>query len=98
VSAGRGIPVKFSLNGNQGLNIFAVGYPVSQTIVCSTSAPIDVVEQTVTSNTSGLTYDAATDTYTYTWRSERSWGNTCRQLIVRLRDGTEHVALFKFNK
>ena len=98
VNAGRSVPVKFSLNGNQGLNIFAAGYPVSQTIACSTSAPIDVVEQTVMSNASGLTYDTATDTYTYIWKTERSWGNTCRQLIVRLSDGTDHVALFKFNK
>jgi len=32
VNAGRAIPVKFSLGGNKGLNIFAPGYPVSQQI------------------------------------------------------------------
>jgi hypothetical protein len=56
------------------------------------------VEQTVTASTSGLTYDAATDTYTYVWRTERGWANTCRQLTVRLSDGSDHVALFKFNR
>ena len=98
VMAGRGIPVKFSLNGDQGLNILASGYPVSQPITCSTTAPTDVVEQTVSNNTSGLTYDAATDTYTYTWKTNRNWAGTCRQLIVRLSDGTDHIALFKFNR
>ena len=98
MSAGRGIPVKFGLNGNQGLNIFAAGYPVSQQITCSNSAPVDAVEQTVTVGASGLSYDAATDTYTYTWKTDRSWANTCRRLIVRLSDGTDHIALFKFTR
>jgi hypothetical protein len=98
VNAGRGIPVKFSLNGYQGMNIFAAGYPVSQKIACSTSAPLDVVEQTVTAGTSGLTYDPATDTYTYVWKTDKSWANTCRQLVVRLSDGTDRIALFKFMK
>ena len=98
MSAGRGIPIKFSLNGDQGLNIFAPGYPASQPITCSTSATIDAVEQTVAVSTSGLIYDAATDTYTYTWKTERSWANTCRRLVVRLSDGTDHIALFKFTR
>ena len=96
VNAGRGIPVKFSLNGDQGLNILAAGYPLSQRITCPDSPAVDIVEQTVTASTSGLTYDAATDIYTYTWKTERSWAGTCRQLIVRLSDGTDHVALFRF--
>src|SRR6266545_1132510 len=32
VNAGRAIPVKFSLSGDKGLNIFAAGFPVSQQI------------------------------------------------------------------
>jgi hypothetical protein len=98
VTAGRGIPIKFSLGGDQGLDIFAAGYPVSQRIACDTSAPTDTIEQTVTTGASGLTYDPFTDTYTYTWRTDRSWANTCRRLTVRLSDGTDHTALFKFTR
>ncbi len=98
VSAGRGIPVRFSLNGNQGLNILAPGYPVSKTVSCSASAPTDIVEQTVTTGSSGLTYDPSIDTYTYVWKTDKAWAGTCRQLIVRLSDGTDHSALFKFTK
>jgi hypothetical protein len=47
VNAGRGIPVKFSLGGNRGLNIFATGYPASQQVKCSNGAPIDTIEMTV---------------------------------------------------
>ena len=34
VKAGQSIPVKFSLSGDQGLNIFAAGYPKSEKIAC----------------------------------------------------------------
>lgn len=79
-------------------SIFAAGYPSSQKVTCSNAAPVDTLEQTVTVNTSGLTYDAATDTYTYNWKTEKSWAGTCRQLTIRLSDGTDHTALFKFIK
>ena len=42
-----GIPVKFSLSGDQGLDVFAVGHPVSHGVDCNASAPLDTVEQTV---------------------------------------------------
>src|SRR6185295_6038373 len=38
-SAGSAIPVKFSLGGNQGLNIFAAGYPASSPIDCDANDP-----------------------------------------------------------
>jgi dipeptidyl aminopeptidase/acylaminoacyl peptidase len=94
--AGSAVPVKFSLNGDQGLNIFDTGYPVSQKITCDAAATLDVVEQTVTAGSSSLSYDPATDQYTYVWKTDKAWANTCRQLILKLNDGTEHVAYFKF--
>lgn len=35
VDTGRGIPVKFSLGGDQGLDVFADGYPKSQSITAA---------------------------------------------------------------
>jgi hypothetical protein len=46
---------------------------------------------------SGLTYDALTDRYTYVRKTERSWVGTCRQLVVKLDDGTTHVADFQLS-
>jgi probable HAF family extracellular repeat protein len=96
VKAGQAIPVKFSLHGNQGLNIFATGYPKSQEVLCDTDAPLNDVQATNTAGGSSLTYDPSTDQYTYTWKTDKSWGGTCRQLIVQLTDGTTHVANFHF--
>jgi hypothetical protein len=97
--AGSAIPVKFSLGGDQGLDIFESGYPKSGTMPCDSSDPVDDLEQTVTAGSSSLSYDATTDTYTYVWKTDKAWANTCRQLVVKLNDGsTEHVANFQFVK
>jgi len=94
--AGSAIPVKFSLSGNQGLSIFATGYPKWQKINCDTSVPLDIIEETVTAGSSSLSYDPIADRYVYVWKTDRAWAGTCRQLIVRLDDGTDHIANFKF--
>jgi hypothetical protein len=97
VKAGSAVPVKFSLGGDMGLNIFATGYPLSQKIVCESGVPIDNIETTVNAGGSSLTYDPVTDRYNYVWKTEKSWVN-CRQLVVKLTDGTMHYANFKFKK
>jgi hypothetical protein len=94
VNAGKALPLKFSLSGDKGLNIFAAGYPMSQQIACDSSAPLADVEGTTTSGGSTLTYSP--DQYHYNWKTDSSWAGTCRQLVVRLNDGTDHIALFKF--
>jgi len=96
--AGSAIPIKFSLNGDQGLDIFASGYPKSQGIACDSSAPLGDVTETDTAGSSALTYDASSDQYKYVWKTDSAWSGTCRQLILRLTDGTEHIANFKFSK
>lgn len=96
VNAGRTIPVKFSLNGDQGLNVFAAGYPKSEKIACNSSAPVNGVEETGSNDATSLSYDAASDSYTYAWKTSKSWAGTCRQLVVKLDDGTIHRANFQF--
>jgi hypothetical protein len=94
VKSGSAIPVKFSLGGNQGLAIFAAGYPRSVQASCSTGTPQDVIEETVTAGGSALSY--GNGQYVYVWKTEKSWVGTCRQLQVKFTDGSEHVANFSF--
>lgn len=96
VKAGSAIPVKFSLSGNKGLSIMAAGYPASGVISCNSNDPVAEVTETSTAGNSSLNYDAASDRYHYVWKTESAWANTCRQLVVKLNDGTEHRANFKF--
>lgn len=94
VQAGKGVPVQFSLSGNKGLNIFAAGYPMTVSINCDGSAPQSDVELTLNAGGSSLSYDV--DQYNYVWKTESSWKGTCRQLVLKLNDGTLHTANFKF--
>ncbi len=98
MKAGAAVPVKFSLGGDMVLAIIAAGYPRSQPIVCDATEPVDGIEETVTSGSSGLQYDATTGQYTYVWKTDKSWEGTCRVFTLRLVDGTIHEAYFKFMK
>ena len=98
VNSGRSIPIKFSLSGNQGLTILATGFPQSRRIQCDTFNPIDPVESTVTSGASSLSYDPATGTYTYVWKTEKSWAGTCREFSIRFIDGQTYTLNFRFVK
>ncbi len=97
VKAGQAIPVKFSLGGNQGLNIFAAGYPKIDFVAC-TNNPADPIESTVAAGNSSLSYDPTTDQYTYVWKTDKSWAGKCGTLKVMFVDGTTHTALFTFTK
>ena len=97
VNAGRAILVKFSLAGDQGLDVLAEGYPISRRIDCDATDRVDAVEKTATAGSSGLSYDATTDQYTYVWKTEKAWTG-CRQLVLKLDDGTVHRANFSFTK
>jgi probable HAF family extracellular repeat protein len=105
--AGSSIPVKFSLGGDQGLNIFATGtdannniftYPTSTAMTCDSRDELDAIEETVTAGGGSLQYDSSLDQYTYVWKTNKSWAGTCRQLVVKLDDGTYHRANFQFVK
>ena len=95
-SAGSSIPVKFSLSGNQGLAIFATGFPASSQIQCDASEPGVVIEETVNAGNSSLSYNAPTDQYSYVWKTDRAWKGTCRMLAVKFNDGSQYFAKFRF--
>jgi hypothetical protein len=87
---GSTIPVKFSLGGDKGLNIFAAGYPqVSKPIACGSNPAVDAVEEYSTATNSGLKYDSVANQYIYNWKTESTIkAGECRQLIVKLADGS----------
>ena len=96
VKAGSAIPVKFSLAGDQGLDIFSPNYPSSRPTSCTSANLTELIEETMTAGSSSLSYDTASDTYTYVWKTEKKWAGTCRMLNVMLSDGTQHPAYFNF--
>ena len=92
---GSVIPVRFSLAGNQGTNVLAAGYPKSGQVACDATGPADAIEETVGS-ASPLSYHAGTGLYQYGWKTQAAWANTCRELVLGFRDGSEARATFRF--
>jgi hypothetical protein len=95
VKAGSTVPLKFSLGGDFGLDIFAAGYPASSWRSC-TGGATDALEETVQPGSATLTYDASSGRYHYNWKTLKSWAGTCRTLVLRFADGTEVTAEFRF--
>ena len=94
--AGSTVPIKFSLGGNRGLTgIFAAGSPVAVPVSCSSTAPIDDIDETTT-QTAALSYDVASGQYQFNWKTPKNFAGTCQRLDVRFFDGTTYSALFKF--
>ncbi|HEY9283054.1 MAG TPA: T9SS-dependent M36 family metallopeptidase [Pyrinomonadaceae bacterium] len=94
VQAGQTVPLHFSLNGSFGLDILAAGSPASRQVDCATLAPLGAFEPAETPGGSGLS--ASDGRYNYPWKTSRLWGGTCRELVVRTNDNTDHSAFFSF--
>jgi hypothetical protein len=94
VTAGGATPVKFSLGGDRGLSIFEAGYPRSEPVPCGLTPAQGSGSQTSPAGRSGLHFEQGQ--YVYVWATEKAWSGTCRQLQVRLIDGTEQTATFRF--
>jgi hypothetical protein len=84
-NAGSVIPMKFSLGGNQGLNIFASGFPKSQQINCRTKALMGSAVST-TAQPPGLKFIASSNSYEYLWATDAKWKGTCRAFFLGLKD------------
>ena len=89
VKAGENIPLKFSLHGDRGMDIFATGSP--GWVPCGARDGASAAE-------GRLSYSVSNDRYTYQAATAKSWVGTCRDLVITLRDGTIHRARFTFSK
>lgn len=111
-NAGKELDIRFSLGGFRGYDILADGYPASQRVSCSSGAPLGPLEETRSEDRRALEfkYDRRWDDhkrkgrkssknrgyYEYEWDTSRRWEDTCRKLVVRLVDNTEHTTIIRF--
>ena len=93
--AGAVIPVRFSLGGYRGTQVFASGYPQTTAVPCQARPRTDEIEQTLARSAATLTYRSGV--YTYAWRSQQAWASrfVCRKVVLRFKDGQERTALFR---
>lgn len=88
LKAGDDVPVKFSLNGYEGPDVFAAP-PAWRPGCPSLSADSSRALGT-------LSYKAAVDRYVFLWKTDASWAGSCRELMVALGDGTVRRASVRF--
>ena len=96
VKAGSSVPLKFSLGGDQGLKVLAPDCRRPGRWTARRWSRPTTCSRPQSAGKSGLTYDPASDTYTYAWKTEKAWAGSCRYLSLQLTDGTEHRAAFQF--
>jgi hypothetical protein len=98
-TAGSQVPLKFSLGGNFGTDIFASGSPEQQPVDCITLIPLTGSVPTPIPPTGfTLNFNVGSHQYNFNWKSDPGWGGTCRLISLQLNDGTAaHLAYFQFN-
>jgi hypothetical protein len=96
VKAGRTVPVKFSLNGFRGFNVFASGYPQSAPYDCDAEEEPQLNAGSPAARVGRVDFNRRRDRYTFNWRTDSRWSGSCRQLVVKLSDGSFHRANFEF--
>jgi hypothetical protein len=94
VYAGTSIPMKFAVAGYRGSRVIASGSPTSVEAVCPSSTPEHDARRAVTLGRNGLHVRGYS--YTYVWKTNPAWANSCRKYVLTLVDGSTHEALFRF--
>lgn len=85
-NAGSAVPVKFSLGGDKGLDIFLAGSP--SVTRGDGSGGVPAVGQ--------LTYSRADRTYVFTWKTQKVWAGSTRVFTFSLVDGSTHTVQVAF--
>jgi hypothetical protein len=95
--AGRSVPIRFELGGNQGLDVIEEGWPQVAVVDCDFTAEPEFGEPARHPRWfRELVYRKHKQHYVLKWRTDRRWAGTCRQFMLKLEDGTVGRADFRF--
>jgi hypothetical protein len=96
--AGRPVPVRFSLGSYRGPAPVAAGYPKVAPVACGTGAQPAGSEKARGSwkKVSVGQSKRGRGAYMFVWKTEKKWAGGCRQLVLKLDDGTTHRVEFQF--
>ena len=94
VKAGSAVPVKFSLGADRGLDVFAAGPSVTP-VDCTTLAPIGTPVPAA-ANGGGLKQHGQTGSYSFVWKTSKSWSGTCQAFAFTMNDASGRTATAYF--
>jgi hypothetical protein len=96
--AGFPVPIRFSLNGYQGADVLADGYPQVAEVECGAGESPETGAPARSAWRRGLRYRPSSDHYVYWWKTKSRWAGKCRQFLLKLNDGSLHRAEFRFTR
>ena len=90
--AGLPVPVRFSLGSYRGSAPVAAGYPKVAPVSCNGGGEAAGSEKAGGSWTKRSLHASKRRAWTYMflWKTEKNWAGGCRQLVLKLDDGTVH--------
>ena len=90
--AGLPVPVRFSLGSYRGAAPVASGYPKVAPVSCTGGAQAAGTEKARGSWKKRSVHASKRGgwTYMFLWKTEKNWAGGCRQLVLKLDDGTFH--------
>jgi hypothetical protein len=95
--AGVPVPIRFELGGNHGLDVIEDGWPQVAVVGCDFSEEPEAGEPARHPRWfRELVYRRRKQRYVLLWKTDRRWAGTCRQFMLKLKDGTVRRADFKF--
>ena len=96
--AGLPVPVRFSLGSYRGSAPVAAGYPKVAPVSCSGGGEAAGSEKAGGSWTKRSVHASKHGAWTYMflWKTEKNWAGGCRQLVLKLDDGTVHRVNVQF--
>ena len=97
--SGSTVVVRYQLkdaNGAYVSNLASFVSLTSYTAARLTGVAFGEAEQVSAAGGTTLRYDAITNQFIFNWKTDASWGNSCRLLELTLADGSKHDALMQF--
>lgn len=98
--AGQAIPIKWALKDAAGNYLSdvntatAYGYGDLPSCAGTTSS----IDEYVNAGSTSLRYDSSANQFILNSKSDSSWAGTCKMFVLKLLDGTTHLATFQFTK
>jgi hypothetical protein len=96
--AGQAIPVKWRLTdavGNPVSDMSSFKGLTSSPAACGSGETESPLPETTSTGSSGLQY-LGDGNWQYNWKTPKLYANSCRTMILNLKDGTTYTANFKF--
>jgi hypothetical protein len=95
-NAGSTVPTKFALSEQGGAPDLAAVF-ASRQVDCTTHAPVAGATFAPALTPGSRVLKSEGSSFSFNWKTDSAWAGTCRQLVIRLQDVTDPVAIFRFH-